>query len=204
MNAPIEFETQRLLLRQWRAADREPFAALNADPIVMAHFPARLTRAESDAMADLCERLIADRGWGAWATEIKATGHFIGFVGLHIPQDDLPVSPCVEILWRLAPAHWRKGFATEAARGALHIGFEVLRLSEIVSFTVPSNTRSRAVMERLGMQMDAATFEHPGVPVGHVLRTHCNYRLSRETWFSNKLGENSRVCRLVVPGCSDS
>jgi len=204
MNAPIEFETQRLLLRQWRAADREPFAALNADPIVMAHFPARLTRAESDAMADLCERLIADRGWGAWATEIKATGHFIGFVGLHIPQDDLPVSPCVEILWRLAPAHWRKGFATEAARGALHIGFEVLRLSEIVSFTVPSNTRSRAVMERLGMQMDAATFEHPGVPVGHVLRTHCNYRLSRETWFSNKLGENSRVYRLVVPGCSDS
>jgi RimJ/RimL family protein N-acetyltransferase len=204
MNAPIEFETQRLLLRQWRAADREPLAALNADPIVMAHFPARLTRAESDAMADLCERLIADRGWGAWATEIKATGQFIGFVGLHIPQDDLPVSPCVEILWRLARAHWRKGFATEAARGALHIGFEVLRLSEIVSFTVPSNTRSRAVMERLGMQMDAATFEHPGVPVGHVLRTHCNYRLSRETWFSNKLGENSRVYRLVVPGCSDS
>jgi RimJ/RimL family protein N-acetyltransferase len=204
MNAPIEFETQRLLLRQWRAADREPLAALNADPIVMAHFPARLTRAESDAMADLCERLIADRGWGAWATEIKATGQFIGFVGLHIPQDDLPVSPCVEILWRLARAHWRKGFATEAARGALHIGFEVLRLSEIVSFTVPSNTGSRAVMERLGMQMDAATFEHPGVPEGHVLRTHCNYRLSRDTWFSNKLGENSRVCRLVVPGCSDS
>jgi RimJ/RimL family protein N-acetyltransferase len=204
MNAPIEFETQRLLLRQWRAADREPLAALNADPIVMAHFPARLTRAESDAMADLCERLIADRGWGAWATEIKATGQFIGFVGLHIPQDDLPVSPCVEILWRLAQAHWRKGFATEAARGALHIGFEVLRLSEIVSFTVPSNTGSRAVMERLGMQMDAATFEHPGVPEGHVLRTHCNYRLSRDTWFSNKLGENSRVCRLVVPGCSDS
>jgi RimJ/RimL family protein N-acetyltransferase len=204
MNAPIEFETQRLLLRQWRAADREPLAALNADPIVMAHFPARLTREESDAMADLCERLIADRGWGAWATEIKATGQFIGFVGLHIPQDDLPVSPCVEILWRLAQAHWRNGFATEAARGALHIGFEVLRLPEIVSFTVPSNTRSRAVMHRLGMQMDAATFEHPGVPEGHVLRTHCNYRLSRDTWFSNQLGENSRVCRLVVPGRSDS
>lgn len=150
MNAPIEFETQRLLLRQWKAADREPFAALNADPIVMAHFPAPLTREESDAMVDRCERLIAERRWGAWATEIKATGEFIGVAGLHTPHDDLPISPCVEILWRLAQAHWRKGFATEAAGGALHIGFEVLRLPEIVSFTVPSNTRSRAVMETSG------------------------------------------------------
>jgi RimJ/RimL family protein N-acetyltransferase len=82
MNAPIEFETQRLLLRQWRAADREPFGALNADPIVMAHFPAPLTREESDAIADRCERLIVDRRWGAWATENKATGEFIGLVGL--------------------------------------------------------------------------------------------------------------------------
>ncbi|MGA2341568.1 MAG: GNAT family N-acetyltransferase [Steroidobacteraceae bacterium] len=190
MNAPIEFETQRLLLRQWRAADRQPFAALNADPIVMAHFPAPRTREESDAMADRCERLIGERGWGAWASEIKATGEFIGCVGLNIPQHDLPVSPCVEILWRLARAHWRQGFATEAARGALHIGFEVLRLAEIVAFTPPSNTRSRAVMERLGMQMDATTFEHPGVPDGHALRTHCNYRLSRDKWLSSKLGEN--------------
>lgn len=184
MNTPIEFETPRLLLRQWRATDRQPFAALNADPIVMAHFPAPLTREESDEVADLCERFIAERGWGAWATEIKATGEFIGFVGLHIPRDDLPVSPCVEILWRLAHAYWRQGFATEAARGTLRIGFEVLQLPEIVSFTVPSNTRSRAVMERLGMQKDAATFEHPGLPEGHALRTHVNYRLSRDRWLS--------------------
>ncbi len=121
MEGPIEFETQRLLLRQWRASDREPFAALNADPFVMAHFPAPLTRGESDAVADRCERLIADRRWGAWATEIKATGEFIGFVGLHIPPDDLPVSPCVEILWRLAHAHWRKGFASGHANGRGHV-----------------------------------------------------------------------------------
>ena len=193
MNAPIEFETQRLLLRQWTASDRAPFAALNADPIVMAYFPAPLTRGESDAIAERCERLISERGWGAWATEIKATGEFIGFVGLHISRDDLPVSPCVEILWRLAQAHWHKGFATEAARGALYIGFEVLGLSEIVSFTVPSNTKSRAVMERLGMKMDVATFEHPGVPNGHVLRTHCIYRLSRDSWFSGRLGETFAI-----------
>jgi RimJ/RimL family protein N-acetyltransferase len=203
MNAPIEFETQRLLLRQWRTADREPFAALNSDPVVMAHFPAPLKREKSDAVADFCERLIAERGWGPWATEIKATGEFIGVVGLQIPQNDLPVSPCVEILWRLAQAHWRQGFATEAARGALHIGFEVLGLPEIVAFTVPSNTRSRAVMERLGMQMDAATFEHPGIPDGHTLRTHCNYRLSRDSWRSGGSGGDARTCRLVTTVHSD-
>lgn len=193
MDAPIEFETQRLSLRQWRAADREPLAELNADPMVMAHFPSPMTREKSDAMADRCERLIAERRWGPWACEIKATGEFIGLVGLNIPRNDLPVSPCVEILWRLARAHWRQGFATEAARGALHIGFEVLRLPEIVSFTAPSNTRSRAVMERLDMQMDAATFEHPGVLEGHRLRTHCNYRLSRERWLLSRSGESPCV-----------
>jgi RimJ/RimL family protein N-acetyltransferase len=182
MSTLIELETPRLLLRQWRATDREPFAALNADPLVMAHFPAPLTREQSDALADRCERLIAQRGWGAWATEIKATGEFIGFVGLHIPQDDLPLSPCVEVLWRLARPQWGHGFATEAARGALQVGFEDLKLAEIVSFTVPANIRSRAVMERLGMQMDAATFEHPSLPAGHPLRTHVSYRLSREQW----------------------
>jgi RimJ/RimL family protein N-acetyltransferase len=182
VNAPIEFETQRLLLRQWRASDRAPFAALNADPIVMAHFPELLTRERSDAMADYCECQIRQRGWGAWAVEIKETGEFVGCVGLNIPRDDLPVSPCVEILWRMARAYWGHGFATEAAQGALRIAFENLGLPEIVSFTVPSNAPSRAVMERLGMQMDEATFEHPGVPVGHALRIHCNYRLSRDNW----------------------
>jgi RimJ/RimL family protein N-acetyltransferase len=186
MSTLIELETTRLFLRQWRPSDREPFAALNADPVVMTHFPTQLTREDSDALADRCERLIAERGWGAWATEIKATGEFIGCVGLHIPRDDLPLSPCVEIMWRLARAHWGQGFATEAARGALRIGFEVVSLPEIVSFTVPANTRSRAVMERLGMQMDAATFEHPGLPMGHALRTHVSYRLSRDRWMSRK------------------
>jgi RimJ/RimL family protein N-acetyltransferase len=152
----------------------------------MAHFPSLLTREESDELADYCERVVAERGWGAWATQIKATGEFIGCVGLNIPEDDLPMSPCVEILWRLGRAHWRQGFATEAARRALDVGFEVLRLPEIVAFTAVSNTRSRAVMERLGMRRDEGTFEHPGVPVGNVLRAHVSYRLSRDNWLARR------------------
>jgi RimJ/RimL family protein N-acetyltransferase len=185
MTGLVEFDTGRLRLRQWCAADREPFAALNADPKVMEFFPALLSRAESDAMADRCQALIAERGWGFWAVEQVTTSEFIGFVGLHTPSPELPFSPCVEVGWRLAEKHWGKGFATEAARGALHVGFERLGLLEIVSFAAVGNLRSRAVMERLGMLETKETFEHPTIPVGHVLRKHCLYQLSRGQWLAN-------------------
>lgn len=178
----IEFDTERLRLRQWCEADREPFAALNADLKVMEFYPAPLDRAASDALAERCQSFIAERSWGFWAVELKQTHEFIGFVGLHVPAPELPFSPCVEIGWRLAFPHWGKGFASEAARGALRVGFECLGLPEIVSFTAVCNLRSRAVMKRLGMREAPDTFEHPHVPVGSRLRQHCLYRLSREQW----------------------
>lgn len=178
----IEFETDRLRLRQWRSTDREPFAALNADPKVMEFFPSTLDRAASDALVDRAASLIAERGWGFWATEVKSSGQFIGFVGLHTPSSDFPFSPCVEIGWRLAFQYWGKGFASEAAKGALQVGFQLLDLAEIVSFTSVNNIRSRAVMGRIGMQEAHGTFEHPDVPEGNALRTHCLYRLPRERW----------------------
>ena len=181
----FEFDTERLRLRQWCAADREPFAVLNADPKVMEFYPAPLSRTESDAMANRCQALIAERGWGFWAVETKSENEFIGFVGLHTPAPELPFSPCIEVGWRLAAKHWGKGFATEAARGALRIGFERLGLAEIVSFTSAINLRSRAVMVKLGMSETEETFEHPNVPVGSVLRQHCLYRLSHSQWVAN-------------------
>jgi RimJ/RimL family protein N-acetyltransferase len=185
MTGLIEFETERLRLRQWLPTDHEPFSALNADPRVMEFFPAPLDRAASDTMADRCESLIAERGWGFWAAETKDTHEFIGFIGLHIPIPELPFSPCVEIGWRLAFQYWGKGFATEAAHGALRVGFGSLELLEIVSFTSVFNLRSRSVMRRLGMQETSETFEHPNVPVGSPLRQHCLYRLSRMQWLAN-------------------
>jgi RimJ/RimL family protein N-acetyltransferase len=175
----IEFETERLRLRQWKPSDREPFAMLNADPKVMEFFPSPLTRMESDAMADRCQSLLEERGWGFWAAESRATQEFIGFVGLHTPSAELPFSPCVEVGWRLGIRHWGKGFASEAARGALRVGFELLSLSEIVSFTALCNVRSRRVMERLGMRA-SGTFVHPHVPEGSGLRQHWLYRLSSD------------------------
>jgi RimJ/RimL family protein N-acetyltransferase len=181
----IEFETERLHLRQWIESDREPFSRLNADPRVMEFFPSMLDRAASDAGIDLTQANISERGWGFWAVESKQNRQFIGFVGLEIPRADLPFSPCVEIGWRLAFEYWDKGYATEAAQAALKVGFNRLELPEIVSFTAINNHRSSAVMERLGMNRDAETFEHPSLPPGHSLREHCLYRLSRERWRSN-------------------
>ncbi len=177
MSALIEPYTERLYLRQWRASDREPFAQLNADPRVMAFFPTLLDRATSDALADRMEAQIAKQGWGLWAVEDKTTHGFIGFVGLSIPPPDLPCSPSVEVGWRLAFPHWGKGFATEAARAALRVGFEQLHLPEIVSFTAVCNHRSRRVMERLNMREAPDTFMHPRLPVEHPLAEHCLYRL---------------------------
>jgi RimJ/RimL family protein N-acetyltransferase len=182
MAEPMEFTTPRLRLRQWKPSDREPFAALNADPKVMEFFPATLSRDESDAMAQRCESLIAQRGWGFWAAETKHNGEFIGFVGLNVPAADLPFSPCVEIGWRLGIAYWGRGLATEAAKGALRVGFEVLNLPEIVSFAPARNRRSRAVMSRLGMVEEGAGFEHPALPIGDHLREHVLCRLPRDRW----------------------
>ena len=173
----IEPETDRLLLRQWRDSDKEPFSALNADPRVMEYFPSILSKTESDSVADRCKSLIADRGWGFWAVELKESKRFIGFVGLHVPSDDLPFSPCVEIGWRLGYEHWGKGYATEAALTSLYVGFQLLMLDEIVSFTAVSNLKSQAVMKRIGMAM-TETFEHPALPKESPLRQHCLYRLT--------------------------
>jgi RimJ/RimL family protein N-acetyltransferase len=191
----IEIETERLRLRQWIESDREPFARLNADPRVMEFLPSILDRAASDAMIDRLQGLIIDRGWGLWAVESKQDQQFIGYVGLHIPTADLPFSPCVEIGWRLAFAYWGKGYATEAAQAALKVGFDRLELPEIVSFTAIDNHRSSAVMERLGMNREAETFEHPSLTAGHPLREHCLYRLSQEKWQSKEYLDAGKCLR---------
>jgi len=182
---PIKFETPRLRLRQWRSEDREPFAAMNADPEVMKYFVALGTREGSDRTIDAWHSELEERGWSNWAVEISDSSTFIGFVGLSVPRRKLPFTPCVEIGWRLAKAHWGKGFATEAAKGTLRVAFETLRLEKIVSFTSLVNKPSRAVMERIGMINSGEDFDHPALPEGSYLRRHCLYRINHERWRSN-------------------
>jgi RimJ/RimL family protein N-acetyltransferase len=173
-----ELRTARLRLRRWLPADRAPFAELNADPRVMEHFPATLSRAESDTRAAIIEAHFQEHGFGAWAVEIINVAPFAGFIGLGVPRFEAHFTPCVEIGWRLAAEHWGRGYATEGARAALAFGFEQLGLDEIVSFTVPANLRSRRVMEKIGMTHDpAGDFDHPCLAEGHPLRRHVLYRM---------------------------
>jgi RimJ/RimL family protein N-acetyltransferase len=180
--------TERLLLRAWRESDQQPFAAMNADPIVMEHFPSMPTRAESDAGIARIEAHFARHGFGLWAVEAPGVADFVGFIGLSVPAFDAPFMPAVEIGWRLARDYWGRGFATEGARAALQFGFVDAGLSEIVSFTVPANVRSRRVMDRLGMTHDPADdFDHPKIEAGHPLRRHVLYRISSSAFLGERL-----------------
>ena len=166
---------ERVLMREWVPNDLEPFAALNADPRVMEHYPSLLTRAESDAFVH--GRIVpqfAERGFGLWAVEVPEVTPFVGYVGLLVHTFEAEFTPCVEIGWRLAFPYWGNGYATEAARVAIGFGFDEGGLDEIVSFTVPANRRSIAVMERLGMSY-VGEFDHPKLPVGHRLRRQVLY-----------------------------
>jgi RimJ/RimL family protein N-acetyltransferase len=182
---PKALTTERLILRQWRESDHEPFARLNADPTVMEFMGRQLTRDESEAMAVSIHRVIESRGWGLWAVEVRNGAPFIGFVGLAIPTFDAHFTPCVEIAWRLAHEHWNRGYATEAATASLRFAFQEMQLPQVVSFTAALNIRSTRVMERSGMSRDlAGDFEHPRLAPSHPLRPHVLYRADRDAWLN--------------------
>lgn len=173
----MELLTERLRLRQWRASDREPFARINSDPLVMKYFATALSQEESDRFAAVNESHIEAHGWGLWAIEVRDVAPFAGFVGLSRPRFEAHFTPCIEVGWRLASAFWGHGYATEGGRAAVAFGFGSLGLGEIVSFTTEANLPSRRVMDRLGMTRDPGDdFDHPGLPPDHSLRRHVLYR----------------------------
>ena len=180
MDATASLKTERLILRRWRQEDLAPFAAMNADPLTMRFMPSVMTAAETGSQMARFEDHHRAHGFGVWAVEAPGVAPLVGYTGLmHVPFE-APFTPAVEIGWRFAPAYWGRGYATEAARAALRIGFENLNLDQIVSFTVPANKPSWSVMERLGMARDhGGDFDHPRLPVGHALRRHVLYRMGR-------------------------
>ena len=171
MHGVTELRTDRLLLRRGREEDRAPFAAMNADPVVMEHFPAPLTQEQSDALVDRIEAHFDEHGYGLWALE--ADGAFVGFTGLVWQTYEASFTPALEVGWRLARSAWGHGFAAEAGGAALARGLETV--TSVVSATAVSNVRSQRVMQRLGMRHELE-FDHPRVPEGHPVRPHVLYR----------------------------
>ncbi len=172
-----ELHTERLILRQWRDSDREPFAELNADAETMRYFPATLTREESDAFVDRIDCAprrgrLGPLGGARSSVARRSSASSACSVPRFAPE-------LVEVGWRLHRDHWGNGYATEAARESLRFGFEELGLEEIVSFTTVANTPSRKVMERIGMTHDPSRdFDHPNLPDWPQKR-HVFYAITR-------------------------
>ena len=176
----IELSTARLVMRGWRESDLAPWAAMNADPDVRRYLGPLLTPGQAEAWVLNFQDDLDRRGFGFWAVEVRSPAEFIGFTGLGILDDEVPVDGSVEIAWRLARSAWGHGYATEAARAALDYGFGTLALPEIVAVTTAGNLRSRAVMERIGMTHDpAGDFDDPDVAAAQ-LRRHVVYRKQRD------------------------
>ncbi|MDP6282756.1 MAG: GNAT family N-acetyltransferase [Acidimicrobiales bacterium] len=187
MAAP-ELRSSRLLLRHWRPEDRRPFASMNADPQVMEYEPPTLSTDQSDLLAETIQLGLEARDYGLWAVQICDDVHgdespFIGFVGLSVPIWDTAFTPCVEIGWRLSRPYWGFGYATEAAAQVFEYGFNVLRLDEILSLTSLLNSRSMAVMQRLGMtRNENEDFNHPNLDANDALCRHALFRMSGQLW----------------------
>jgi RimJ/RimL family protein N-acetyltransferase len=160
----------------------------------MEFMPSLLSEQESNSLVERIEAHFQQHGFGLYAVETRADGRFIGYVGLSVPTFQAAFTPCVEIGWRLSREYWGQGLATEAAREVVRYTFEELSLPDLVSFTVPANGRSLGVMKKIGMTYDPKDdFDHPRLPVGHALRRHVLYRLSRSAWDLRSL-HNDRQC----------
>jgi RimJ/RimL family protein N-acetyltransferase len=179
MPPKVFIETPRLILRQWKASDYEPYIQLNRDADVMEFFPSVSTKDETLAQMERFVVHIDRYGYGFFAVERKDNGQFIGFTGLSHPRFEASFTPCVEVGWRLSKANWGQGFATEAALACLDFGFDTIGLDEIYAFTSVHNKRSEHVMIKAGM-VKQGEFEHPSVEAGHFLKQHVLYKISRE------------------------
>ena len=185
----IPLVTERLILRTWREEDRAPFAAMNADPVVMQHYPETLTEAESNAIVDRLEQTYAETGMTLFAVEEQASGRFIGMIGLKPVADQLPIAPAIELGWRLAADVWGQGLATEGARAVVRLGFDEFGLDRLLAFTTPRNAASRRVMQKIGLVRDTqADFDHPALPPDHPLLRHVVYSVDRDSWISTTTG----------------
>ncbi|MBS1626408.1 MAG: GNAT family N-acetyltransferase [Bacteroidetes bacterium] len=171
------FETERLIVRDWKPTDTSTFIAMNQNSKIMQYFPYILNTKDSLLFLDKIEQHFKKYGYGLFALERKDTNEFIGYTGFWHPSFEAHFTPCIEIGWRLNNTVWNKGFATEAATACLDYAFNKIKLTEIFSFTSIHNKPSERVMQKIGMQF-IDTFNHPSIPTNHFLQKHILYKIS--------------------------
>ncbi len=150
--------TERLVIRPWRASDRDAFRALATDPRVMRFVAGGRPWSEPRISAFFARQAahLRQRGFCLGALELAAEGRVIGLSGLQ----PLGTTPDVEVGWWLAPDCWGRGLATEAGRGAIRHGFDSAGLARLTAIAHPDNRASLAVMERLGLRFERRARGH--------------------------------------------
>lgn len=174
------FETDRIIFRQWKDEDRQPFARMNGDPLVMQYLPRSLDEKASNHLVDKFQAHFDKYGYGLYALERKEDGAFMGFTGLNTVEFTAPFTspkkPATEIAWRLDYEYWGKGYGSEAAQAVLNHGLKKLKLPEIVAFTVFDNTRTIALIEKIGMhRVEGGDFRYPTLVKDHPLGSFVLY-----------------------------
>lgn len=176
-------ETERLILRGWHENDAAAHHAMCADPAVMAYLGPAPTLAESAAVVARQKAVFADYGACFWALERRDTSAFIGWCGIKPGPVGTPIDEKPEIGWSLVQTEWGQGYAREAAEASLAWGWHELNLPTVWAMTVPANTASRALMERLGMtRVVDGDFDHPKLAEDDRLRRHILYRIDRPAY----------------------
>lgn len=174
-------ETERLILRDWKEEDKPHFARMNADPVIMEYFPRRLDEKDSNHLVEKFQKHFNKHGYGPFAAELKETGEFMGFIGLHNVEFKSSFTPATEIAWRLDYGHWGKGYATEGAQAALDYALKDMKLKEVVAFAVHDNIRAIKIMEKIGMMRDPdGDFDYPALRKDHPLGRFVLYRAGRK------------------------
>ncbi|HAU0262630.1 TPA: GNAT family N-acetyltransferase [Legionella pneumophila] len=174
-------ETERLILRTWENEDANEYYRINQDPKVIEFLQGPLTMKEVTDFISFVNKQFEEIGYTVWAAQEKSSGKLIGYIGLDPIKWNPPFGKAVEVEWRLGSEYWNKGYATEGAKACLDYGFNQCGLKEIVSFTVPMNSRSIRVMEKIGMIRDLnGDFAHPKLPPDHRLSKHILYRIKNK------------------------
>jgi RimJ/RimL family protein N-acetyltransferase len=175
-------ETARLLLRDWREEDIEPFIRHTNTPAVMRWLGG--PRSPEEHRRIIHERMMRwqrERGFTFWVVERRQDGELLGFCGIKIADGEgTPIAGEHEIGWRLREDAWGQGYAKEAATAALDFAFDRIGAAQVVAITFAPNEASWGLMERLGMRRrEDLDHDDPRFP---ELNPTIVYSIDREAW----------------------
>ena len=166
-------ETQRLMLREYTADDFDALYEMLSDEETMRHYPRPYTAQETERWIEWSLQNYRDYGFGLWAIELKETGEFIGDCGLTMQDIDGESLP--EIGYHIHIKHWRKGFASEAARAVRDWAFENTPYDCLYSYMTHTNAGSYATAAATGMKKVKEYPDEKGI-------LHYVYAITREEW----------------------